>query len=93
MAKERGTALPGARDRVLASYLRAYDGRGRLDEEAFRRLMRLHSVGEGRADGEVATSTSAFAGPGGLNTADGADDGDSIDPMDALLLLDLAIRY
>jgi actin-like ATPase involved in cell morphogenesis len=93
-AKERGTALAGARDRLLVSYLRAYDGMGRLDEEAFRRLMRQHSAGEGRADGEVASPSSALVG--WLNTAGGADDaddGDAIDPMDALLLLDLAIRY
>ena len=36
-AEEGGASRTGARDRVVASCLRAYDGRGRLDEEAYRR--------------------------------------------------------
>ncbi len=36
---EGGAGARGARDRLVASYLRAYDGGGRLDEEAYRRLV------------------------------------------------------
>ncbi len=81
MAEESGAGAGGARDRVLASYLRAYDGGGRLDEEAYRRLMRRHSA-SARRDADEAE--------GGAEE-DGAD-GEGIGAEDALLLLDMAIR-
>ena len=53
-AEEGGAGTAGVRDRLLASYLRAYDESGRLDEEAFRRLMGRHSARAGRGGGEAA---------------------------------------
>ena len=82
MAEESGAGAGGARDRVVASYLRAYDGGGRLDEEAYRRLMRRHSASARLDAGEGADGAEE----------DGEADGEGIGAEDALLLLDMAIR-
>jgi hypothetical protein len=78
---EEGGEAGAARDRVLASYLRAYDGRGRLDEEAYRRLARRHSAAAPRDAAERAEG-----GQGGEG------EGEGVGAEDALLLLDMAIR-
>ena len=83
MAEESGAGAGGARDRVLASYLRAYDGGGRLDAEAYGRLMRRHSACARRDTGERGEEVE--------EEEDGAD-GEGIGAEDALLLLDMAIR-
>ena len=82
MAEEDGRRSAGARDRVVTSYLRAYDGRGRLDEEAYCRLMRRHSVSALSGDGERAEGSVDKDVAGG----------EGIAAEDALLLLDMAIR-
>jgi hypothetical protein len=84
MAEESGAGAGGARDRVVASYLRAYDGGGRLDEEAYRRLMRRHSASARRDAGE--------RGDAGDGEEEWGADGEGIGAEDALLLLDMAIR-
>ena len=87
MAEEMGAGAGGAVDRVVASYLRGCDGSGRLDEEAYRRIVRRHSsarpdAGE-RADGaEEEVEEEAEEGA----------DGEGVGAEDALLLLDMAIR-
>ncbi len=81
MAAEVGGVAPGALDRVVASYLRAYDGGGRLDEEAYRRLMRRHSASARRDAGERVEG----GGEDGEN-------GEGVGAEDALLLLGMAIR-
>jgi hypothetical protein len=82
MAEESGVGAE-ARDRVLALFLRAYDGGERLDEEAYRRLMRRHSASSARSDAD-----------GRAEGGEGADaaDGEGVGAEDALLLLDMALR-
>ena len=53
MAEEAGVGS-GVRDRVLASYLRAYEASGRLNEEAYWLLMLRHSGSSGSVKGEQA---------------------------------------
>ncbi len=60
MAKGSGAGAGGARGRILASYMRVYDGGGRMDEEAYRRLMRRHSASAGQDAGGRAVGV----GPG-----------------------------
>ena len=55
MAEELGKGEAAARDRILASYLRAYDAGGRLDGEAYRRLMRSHSASVGARQAAATT--------------------------------------
>ena len=88
MAEESGAGAGGARDRVLASYLRAYDGSGRLDAEAYSRLMRRHFASAHRPE------DAGKMEDGAAREEDGADsDGVGIAAEDALLLLGMAARY
>ena len=82
MAEDSGVGVE-LRDRVLALFLRAYDGGERLDEEAYRRLMRRHSASSARGDADGRTE-----GGEGANAADG----EGVGAEDALLLLDMALR-
>jgi hypothetical protein len=92
-AAAAGEGAAAGRDRVLASYLRARDAAGRLDEESYRRLMRSHSAGNvgvgGVGGGVVGDGISAQ----GDNDANDGDDEDSVEAEDVLLLLDLARRF
>jgi hypothetical protein len=77
-------ATAAGRDRVLASYLRARDAAGRLDEESYRRLMRRHSAAGGGGSGSSADAEA--------EDDDGGDEGE-VEAGDVLLLLDLALRF
>jgi hypothetical protein len=81
VAEVGGAGPAWARDRVLAAYLRAYDAAGRLDEPAYRRVIRRHSAGRGGA------GVAADGGGGGSE-----EDQEGVAAEDALLLLDLSIR-
>ena len=72
----------GVKDRVLVSYLLAYEASGRLDEEAYWRLMLRHSGSTGSVKGEQAKRVRGEVEAGG----------EGIGAEDALLLLDMAIR-
>ena len=73
---------------MVASYLRAYDCGGRLDEEAYRRLMRRHSASARRDAGERADGAEEEQ----EEEEGGADGEEGVGAEDALLLLDMAIR-
>jgi hypothetical protein len=77
-------ATAAGRDRVLASYLRARDAAGRLDEESYRRLMHRHSAAGGGGGGSSADAEA--------EDDDGGDEGE-VEAEDVLLLLDLALRF
>jgi hypothetical protein len=92
------------RDRVLASYLRARDAAGRLDEESYRRLTRRPSVAGGGGGGgggdDGASGAGGDANDGDDDGDDGDDDGDGgegdeggVEAGDAVLLLELALRF
>ena len=95
-AAAAGEGAAAGRDRVLASYLRARDAAGRLDEESYRRLMRSHSAGNVGVGGGVVGDGISAQGDNDANDGDDEDedeDEDGVEAEDVLLLLDLALRF